>query len=347
LKLKGVVVVGVLAACGTVLPSSTSAPFPVRAVRPGGINAQPGMRPWRYVGANPDGWWCRAPACNGVTQGTQFVDRELALAADLGVRNLRVEFPWPLIEPGRGVYDWRRVDYIVRAARRRHVPLQPVLIYTPAWAATNANDPPSVEDFTPFVRAIVKRYRKTIHYWELWDEPDLERYWAGGQQGYVERIVIPGYRAIKAADRRAKVILAASQKPDQEWTRGVYRLGGGSSFDILSYHDYSADRRVLSNASLMLAVLREHGQGRKPIWLGEYGVHEDTVNDVHQQALIQAVMTEPAPIAMAQLYELRDDYSMTCCPPEVSVFDASGMVTHAYRKKLAYATLRQLLRSRR
>ena len=347
MKLKGLVVVGALAACGTVLPSSTSAPLPVRAVRPGGINAQPGMRPWRYVGANPDGWWCRAPACNGVTQGTQFVDRELALAADLGVRNLRVEFPWPLIEPAPGVYDWRRADYIVRAARRRHVPLQPILIYTPAWAATNANDPPASEDFTPFVRAIVKRYRKTIHYWELWDEPDLERYWAGGQQAYVERIVIPGYRAIKATDRRAKVVLAASQKPDQEWTRGVYRLGGGSSFDILSYHDYSADRRVLSNASLMLAVLREHGQARKPIWLGEYGVHEDTVNDVHQQALIRAVMTEPAPIAMAQLYELRDDYSMTCCPPEVSVFDASGMVTHAYRKKLAYTTLRQLLRSRR
>jgi hypothetical protein len=345
LKLKGLLVVGVLAACGTVLASSNSAPLPVRAVRPGGINAQPGMRPWRFVGANPDGWWCRAPACNGVTQGTQFVDRELALAADLGARNLRVEFPWPLIEPARGAFDWRRADYIVRAARRRHVPLQPVLIYTPAWAAANANDPPSADDFTRFVRAIVKRYRSTIHYWELWDEPDLERYWAGGQAAYVERIVIPGYRAIKATDRRARVILAASQKPDQEWTRGVYRFGGGSFFDILSYHDYSADRRVLANASLMLAVLREHGQGRKPIWLGEYGVQEDTVDDIRQQALIQAVMTEAAPIAMTQLYELRDDYSMTCCPPEVAVFDASGMVTHAYRKKLAYATLRQFLRS--
>jgi hypothetical protein len=305
------------------------------------------MRPWRFVGANPDGWWCRAPNCNGVDQGTQFVDRELALAADLGARNLRVEFPWPLLEPSRGTYDWRRADYIVRAARRRHVPLQPVLIYTPSWAAENANDPPSVQDFTHFVRAVVKRYRETIHYWELWDEPDLERYWAGGQAAYVERIVIPGYRAIKAIDRRAKVILAASQKPDQEWTRGVYRLGGGSSFDILSYHDYSANRLVMSNASLMLAVLREHGQGRKPIWLGEYGVHEDTIDDVRQQALLQFVLTEAAPIAMAQLYELRDDYSMTCCPPEVAVFDASGMVTHSYRKKLAYATLRALLHSRR
>jgi hypothetical protein len=54
-----------------------------RAIRPGGINVEPSMRPWRYVGANPDGWWCRPGACNGVANGTVFVDRELRLQPSL------------------------------------------------------------------------------------------------------------------------------------------------------------------------------------------------------------------------------------------------------------------------
>ena len=51
-------------------------PEALRAIRPGGINVEPSMSPWRYVGANPDGWWCRPGGCNGVASGTAFVDRE-------------------------------------------------------------------------------------------------------------------------------------------------------------------------------------------------------------------------------------------------------------------------------
>jgi hypothetical protein len=194
---------------------------------------------------------------------------------------------------------------------------------------------------------MVTRYRATIHHWEFWDEPDLELYWSADEASYVERVVIPGYKAVKAVDPRAKVILAASQKPDAEWLRGIYRLGGGSSFDIVTYHDYSADRRVLTNASVVRDVLREHGQERKPIWLGEYGLQENGVTDVRQQALIRSVLTGAAPIAMAQWYGLRDDYNMTCCPPNAVLFEPYGVVTHSYGRKLAYATLRALLRGQR
>ena len=317
------------------------------AVRPAGINIEPGMRPWRWTGANPDGWWCRAPACNGVRNGTVFVDRELSLAAELGAANVRVEFPWPLIEPERGRFDWRRVDYIVRAARRRHLQLQPILIYSPPWAAQQESDPPPAEAFAAFTRAVARRYRSSIRLFELWDEPDLGLYWSGDEASYVNRVLVPGYRAVKAADPRARVVLAASQKPDATWLQGIYRLGGGSSFDIASYHDYSGDRQVLQNAAIVQEVLREHRQLEKPIWLGEFGLQENGLADQRQRALIEAVLTEPAPIALAQWYAIRDDYNMTCCPPQAVLFEPYGLVTHSYRRKSAFAALRTLLRRRR
>ena len=80
----------------------------------------------------------------------------------------RVELPWPLIEPQRGVFDWTRADAIVLAAGSHNVQLQPVLVYTPAWSDSGGMTlAPGNGDYAAFVSAVVGRYHTTIHYWEL------------------------------------------------------------------------------------------------------------------------------------------------------------------------------------
>jgi hypothetical protein len=317
------------------------------AVRPGGMNAEPSMRPWRFHGANPDGWWCRRGACHGVADGTAFVDRELPLVAALGVAILRLEFPWPLIQPRRGAFDWRRSDSIMRKARRARVQIQPVLVYTPRWAARRQTDPPSARDFARFVRAFATRYRRAIHYYELWNEPDLARYWNGTQSKYVSNVLIPGYRAVKARDRGAKVIVGPSYAK-VDWLNGLYRLGAGAFFDVVAYHDYSGDGRLLvENAQAVRRALETRGHGHKPIWIGEYGIQEAELADVRQQALLRSALTANAPITLAAWYSLRDDFPMTCCPPRKVKSEHYGLLTHEYVKKQGYETMRQLLAARR
>ncbi len=319
----------------------------LRAIRPGGINVEPSMRPWRYVGANPDGWWCRRGACNGVANGTVFVDRELVLISKLRASQLRLEFPWPLIEPRRGVFDWRRADYIVKKARRYRVRLLPILLYTPRWDAPGGTDPPHAASFSAFVTAFAHRYRGSIDAYELWNEPDLDLYWTGGPQEYVMTVLRPGSRAIQAQDPRARVVLGGAQTADIDWLNDIYRFGGGKSFDVMTFHDYSADSQILAHARLVRDVLRAHGQARKPIWLGEYGFQERGQADVHQQALIRLVLTGRAPIALAAWYSLRDDHVMSCCPPATIKEETYGVMTNRYRPKAAYETMRQLLVARR
>ena len=303
------------------------------------------MRPWRYVGANPDGWWCRASGCNGVANGTVFVDRELKLIAKLHVSFLRLEFPWPLIEPRRGAFDWRRSDYIVRAARRYRVKLLPLLLYTPSWAGATASSPPSPAAWRAFVAAFARRYGRWIDAYDLWDEPDLYLYWTGNAQDYVQDVLRPGYRAIKADDRGARVVLGGPQVANISWLNDIYRFGGGKYFDVMQFHDYVG--QIAPDAKAVQAVLRAHGQARKPIWLGEYGLMEAGVNDPQQQALIQQVLTEKAPIALAAWYALRDDHVMTCCPPATIKEEPYGLMTDRYVPKAAFETMRQLLASRR
>jgi hypothetical protein len=305
------------------------------------------MRPWRYAGANPDGWWCRH-ACRDVRNGTVFVDRELPLIARLGVKMLRLEFPWPLLEPRRGVFDWRRSDYIVRKASRYRVKVQPVLVYSPAWAARGASRPPQARDFARFARKFAARYRRSIDDYELWNEPNAVRYWDGTQAEYVKKVLVPGYRAVKAGDPRARVVLGGPTTADVGWLAGVYSHGGGHSFDVLSYHDYTGDpAELVRHAFVVKDVLKAHRQGWKPIWLGEYGIQEPPIADVNQQKLIRTALTEDAPLAAAYWYSLRDDFPMTCCPPARVKSEFYGIMTDAYAPKRGYELMRELLTARK
>ncbi|HUY53816.1 MAG TPA: hypothetical protein VMV23_01500, partial [Candidatus Nanopelagicaceae bacterium] len=223
--------------------------FPLRAtpstVIPGGINVEPSARPWQYLGANPDGWFCPTAATCTTTNPTGRIDTEMALAASLHVANVRLEIPWFLVEPQRGVYDWSRADFIFASALSHGLTIQPVLDYTPAWAGGYDAFPPAA-DFGAFVSAFMARYGGQINAVEMWNEPD------GGQsltvnspQQYVTDILIPGYNAVKASPHPGVKVIDGGSINDSggtpTWLSGIYAAGGGNYFDIAAFHDYGGN----------------------------------------------------------------------------------------------------------
>ncbi|HZU14540.1 MAG TPA: glycosyl hydrolase [Chloroflexota bacterium] len=326
----------------------------------GGINIEPGMRPWHYSGAAPDGWWCTDGVNCYVDPNNPYqkagilsmIDREMQLAAGLGVATVRVEFNWPLIETSNGVFNWSRADYIVNEANKYGVQLQPILDFTPQWASSGGSTnywkmPPSqVSYWTNFVSQVVNRYKSSVHYWELWDEPDGGNYWwsntGTGEQQFVSDIAVPGYQAVKSADSTAKVIID-SYYADTAWWSGLVSDGGGSAFDILAVHDYT--NTPLSSVQTMQSWLNSHGMGSKPIWIGEYGVDQgsNTTSDTSHASLIQTVL-KGSGYQQAQFYELRDDYAATCCPVSVLSMKYWGIVQHNdVTLKSAYSTMQSML----
>jgi hypothetical protein len=280
----------------------------------GGINTVPGTRPWRYLGANPDGWYCPVGACT-TSDPLGRIDTEMGLAAQLYVSNIRVEIPWFLVEPGNGSYDWTRTDYIFNSASRHGLQIQPVLVYTPAWDGAY-NSFPHPSSFGAFVTTFMNRYGAAIGPIELWNEPD------GGQSltvndpnSYVTDILIPGYNAVKRIRPSVQVIDGGSINDSGTccaWLSGIYNAGGGSYFDIASFHDYGGNYAQI--AQQYQAVINAHRSlGNKAIWLGEYGVSD--ANGSQQSSLINSALANTGALAMAQFYTLRDESVWTCCPP--------------------------------
>jgi hypothetical protein len=325
-------------------PSASASANPSATTRGAGINVEPSYRPWRYLdGPAPESWWCAPPNCAPQTAPGDRITMDLQLAHTLGVNMVRVEFPWRFIEPQPGEYDWSRADLIVSEAAANHVNLQPIIVWSPSWvgAPTAA---PAPDDFRAFVTALVSRYHTTIHYWELWNEPDLDKYWSAGEQAYVSSILIPGYQGVKAADPAAQVVLGGPSWASGDWLHGIYQYGGGDSFDIMAWHAYGSASDVMSSVDNVLPILADHHQASKPLWIGEFGLADGSNRNSDQASLLTDVLTAHSAIAQADWYTLRDEDAMTCCPPTVAVQGYYGLVERDGKTlKAGYTALQQLI----
>ena len=236
----------------------------------------------------------------------------MGLAQQLHVASVRLEIPWFLVEPSRNGYDWTRADYIFSRAAAYGLQIQPILVYTPSWEGAY-NSFPVAADFGAFVATFIGRYGGSINAVEMWNEPDQGAYIPADPVKYVNTILIPGYNAVKASHPAVQVIEGGSINDSGTccpWLNGIYAAGGGNYFDIAAFHDYGGNYGTVVKA--YQSLLSSHGQGGKPIWMGEYGVSDSTGSQ--QSSLITAALTATPGLAMAQYYTLRDEGVYTCCP---------------------------------
>jgi polysaccharide biosynthesis protein PslG len=214
-------------------------------------------------------------------------ERMFAGVAATGVRRVRVDMPWswveresPTVHSGHG--DWATIDAIVNAAHRHGLALIPVLGFTPRWASPTGEAWafPYAAPFEAFFAAALRRYPQ-IPAWELWNEPNFERF-AKPQPdpaGFVE-FLRSARRARDAVGSTAKLIsggLAPAGGIDVvTWVNEVAARGGLQLIDGLGIHPYSVAEPDDPRAWMMqLEALHQHladlGRPDLPLWLTEFG----------------------------------------------------------------------------
>lgn len=334
--------IGVASVCGVVSCGRTSS-VPAGGGPRGGLNVEPSMRPWRYVGANPQSWWCVQPDCTtDFSNPVATAKAEMTDAKAVGAIDIRLEIPWPVIEVSRGIYDWSRADALFQAAGQVGITIDPVLMWTPQWAGGGPalNAPPSPGDMQAFAQAFAQRYdaqaRSGI---EVWNEPDNGSYLFNGSAAtYVSQILNPAYSGIKSVDSAIPVILggpvndAGSCCPFLSAVRS-----GGGHFDIASFHNYVGG--AVGEAQAYRSIL---GQS-VPVWLGEYGVQSNRGNQV---GAISQVLGAVSAISIAQWYNLRDTAAWTCCPPNNVDQAHWGLLNSDFTSKPSWSTMESHLTGR-
>ena len=126
----------------------------------------------------------------------------------LGLDVVRVTLRWDRIEVAPGEYQWSRPDRLLRALDARGLEPLVTIWGTPEWATDDSGPnimPLAGDDFSSFAREAARRYR-FVERWAIWNEPN-KPIWLkpASPELYVQRLLNPGYRAIKSIIPAARI----------------------------------------------------------------------------------------------------------------------------------------------
>ncbi len=143
------------------------------------------------------------------------------------------------------------------------------------------------------MRAVAGRYKGRIHYYQIWNEPNIYPEWGEAPvdpKGYTALLKV-GYESVKSVDPDAVVIcgaLAATIEMDGHpngmndflFLQRMYDAGAGDHFDVMAVQGYGlwsapTDRRMrprvlnFSRPQYIRDIMVKNGDAQKPIWMTE------------------------------------------------------------------------------
>ena len=245
--------------------------------------------PAGFVGMNADGPLLDDPHVD--------LSAQLTRIHATGITNVRAVFDWAAAQPVAGTApDLTKLDALVGATAAKGLTVLPIVLHSPTWAADTsaggdpyAQPPAHPEDYAGFLRTLIARYgprgsfwtshpqipKHAIRRWQLWNEPNLPRFWSiqPFAKSYTA-LLKAGGAAVHQADPGAQVYTAGITNgygsPSWEAIAQLYAAGAKGSFDVIAVHPYTGTAaRVIETLKRVRAATRHYGAARTPIALTE------------------------------------------------------------------------------
>lgn len=227
------------------------------------------------------------------------IQRTLQMVREMGASWIVEFFPWAYYQSEDGSVAWEHPDLVIGHAKANGLKVIARLGYTPEWARPPDSpltylDRNAYDDFAAFAALFAERYKDSVDYIIIGNEPNLSFEWGYRQtspRDYVE-LLAAVYPAIKRADPKM-IILAGALAPtiepegspwatnDLVYLQGMYDAGAADYFDGLAVHAYGltfpADAEpgpeILNfrRIELVRQVMVENGDEATPIYVTETG----------------------------------------------------------------------------
>ena len=315
----------------------------------------------------------------GVPTGGERQAMGVARLQEAGVRWVRTDLPWKIVEPAQGEWHYEKLEARVGPYLDAGIQVVGLLAYGNPWATTATDSdhfypPDDPADFGTYVAAVVTHFSGRIRHWEVWNEPNAGyRFWKPTVSGDPEafgallKAAVGAGRGACAACRFAFggpffhtqfidghiTFLTAAQEAHSNLA---------DSYDAMGFHPYALyppqtapegeapafDWPLWRMAGAVQEVMATYGAGDRPLWTTEVGwpVYKDVDTDTQAAFLVRAVLhlnaLDAHPVCWYNLY---DGPEPEAFPPE----DAFGLLTHgdpstgvAPEPKPAFLALSQL-----
>lgn len=252
----------------------------------------------------------------------------LVKVKEMGANWVRMDLNWSSIEPKRGRWDFSNPDMVIANAEKLNLKVYASLISTPKWETVSGepNAVPQMMDWLIFVKAISERYKNRISVYGIWNEPNLEEFWQGSTEQYIEILLKPSYAVIKAISPSSQVAapelahLYSAKLGISDFLMQLNRRDALKSFDILSHHLYGDEDfnsklfgfgiLGVKYKSGLLQMISDAGITDKDIWITELGSNVADHNEKFQNDVIlkQLETLENIPrVKKVFIYHFMDD----------------------------------------
>ncbi|AGF73602.1 cellulase family glycosylhydrolase [Corynebacterium halotolerans] len=297
---RGWIITGVTVALSVVLVLAITVPFSGRSQQAPAELPEVSAAGCRDLGIAGPAAWERMP----VGDFRDMVDEQVTL----GATRIRLSAVWKDIERERGRYDWSGLDQRVDAAVAAGlVPLMLIHMY-PDWVEDfGVVGGGAAAEFGEFAEAVAARYGDRVDAYEIWNEPNLARFWPDPDPDAYAELLAESSPRITTADPGAEIISGglapATNMPGYsvaglDFLGRLYELGAHDHLTAVAVHPYSYPERPSGNSRWngfrQLRDYRElmssHGDGAKRIWLTEYGAPTGGDGGVSERAQADMVV---------------------------------------------------------
>ncbi len=237
-------------------------------------------------------------------------ERIVQMVSEAGFAWIRQQFPWEDIEiHGRGDFEdrrnveavgvisaWDKYDQIVALVEQYDLKMLVRLDNPPAWSRGNPDigslaPPDELQDFVNYAVAVAERYQGRLHYYQVWNEPNIYPEWGEqfvNPEAYTE-LLCRTYDMLKSVDPQIVVITGAVAPTialdgmnvmDMVFLQRMYDAGAGDCFDVLAAQGYGlnsgpTDRRMRTTSvnygrhQYLRDVMVANDDAHKAVWITE------------------------------------------------------------------------------
>ena len=226
-------------------------------------------------------------------------------ALDQGASIVSTAVSWRSLEADPALPpDWSALDRTIEVARAAGLRVRVQLVGMPPWAVTGAPvdgqwRPPLAEEelaaWTGFVSDLMLHVRGRVDYVEVWNEPNAATYWSSGPDPRAYAALLQAtYPVVKRIDPDVVVVTGGLRRNDLAFLEGLYQALDASPglrrpFDMVGLHPsdhaplswdgtpvwpydrqpFTVDDRNVADLRWVHQLMRRHGDGDKPLYVGE------------------------------------------------------------------------------
>lgn len=177
----------------------------------------------------------------------------IARAKSWGYTRGRIDLQWAMVETSKGSYNFTQWDNMYNELVAQG--MRPVFIlcynnkfYAPGGSTSvngnqaGINDTNNLNAYLNFVKAAAARYKGKGVTWEIWNEPDLPKFWNNPNPQDYAKLAQGAINAIRSVDPDAYVVSGgfAQKNQHQEFIRQAMAAGMLKGYNAMGVHSYDA-----------------------------------------------------------------------------------------------------------